>query len=124
SEPGGPSAFDSELVGLATYIAGLAIDRSRSEQALRRSEAYLAEAERLAHTGSWVREAATGRWIYWSAETFRIFGLDSARGAPPQGSEFCELIHPDDRERIHVAVAAAASAKRDYEVEYRMPLRD
>jgi PAS domain-containing protein len=57
---------------------GTAIDieeRHRAEDALRQSEAYLAEAQRLSHTGSWAWNVGT-RPIFWSIETFRIFGFD------------------------------------------------
>src|SRR6267142_1314440 len=49
---------------------------------LRRSEAYLAEAQRLSHTGSWAFIPATGKHGYWSEETFRITGFDPAGGPP------------------------------------------
>src|SRR2546421_46850 len=58
---------------------GIAIDiedRKRAEQALRRSEAYLAEAQRLAKTGSWAYNPAAEKAIYWSDEMLRMFGLD------------------------------------------------
>src|ERR1700737_2520951 len=52
-------------------------ERSRAEDGLRRSEAYLAEAQRLSHTGSFGWDVSSGE-IYWSRETFRIFGYEPA----------------------------------------------
>ena len=52
----------------------------QAEEALRRSEAYLAEAQRLSHTGTSVFDAT--RTVYWSEESYRIFGLDPLRGVP------------------------------------------
>jgi len=65
---------------------------------LRRSEAYLAEAQRLSHTGSWAFIPATGKHGYWSEEIFRLTGFDPA-GGPPRFEEFEQRIHPDDRAR-------------------------
>src|SRR4029077_15928668 len=65
---------------------------------LRRSEAYLAEAQRLSHTGSWAFIPATGKHGYWSEEILRLTGFDPA-GGPPRFEEFEQRIHPDDRAR-------------------------
>jgi PAS domain S-box-containing protein len=72
-------------------------DRRRAEETLRRSEAYLAEAQRLTHTGSWA--GTMQQILYWSPETFRIFGLDPAKGTPSYDA-FAALIHPEDRVRF------------------------
>jgi formate hydrogenlyase transcriptional activator len=66
---------------------------------LRRSEFYLAEAQRLAHVGSW-SFTADGKREYWSAEHFDIIGIDPARGVPPLPEFLNNIVHPDDRERI------------------------
>jgi PAS domain S-box-containing protein len=95
------------------------IDRQRSEQALRRSEAYLAEAQRLAHTGSWA--ASAGQATYWSEETFRIFERPLAEGLP-DGKEHLEWVHPDDREHYSTVAGEAAKARRDFAVEFRIVL--
>src|SRR5208283_6018441 len=65
-------------------------DRKRAEEALKQSEAYLAEAQRLSHTGSFAYNPGNGKTVYWSEELFRIFGLDSQRGVP----------HPDDSFKV------------------------
>ena len=92
-------------------------ERIRLEHDLRRSEAYLAAAQQLSHTGSWARRVATGE-IYWSEEAFRIFGLDPSASTVP--SELVtRLWHPDDRERAEGTIAAAIREKRGYEMDVR-----
>jgi len=71
--------------------------RREAEEKLRRSEAYLTEAQRLTHTGSWA--GTTREILYWSPETFRIFGLDPGKGKPSL-EDFVERMHPDDRARF------------------------
>lgn len=66
---------------------------------LRRSEFYLAEAQRLAHVGSW-SITADGKREYWSAEHFNILGRDPDRGVAPIPEFLNNIVHPDDRERI------------------------
>ena len=79
------------------YGAGYDIeDLKRTEDDLQRSEFYLAEAQRLAHLGSWVFDPAGG-FDYWSPELFHIYGLDPAKGAP-SSEEYLALVHPQDRE--------------------------
>jgi PAS domain-containing protein len=66
-----------EFVGAITDITA----RKRAEEILRRSEAYLSEAQRLSHTGSWAGIPATGEHTYWSEEAFHVLGFDPAGGA-------------------------------------------
>lgn len=70
-------------------------DLKRTESDLRRSEFYLAEGERLAHTGSWAFDPR-GFFYHWSRELFEIYGLDPA-GKAPTLEQYLGLIHPDDR---------------------------
>lgn len=112
-----------ERDALAAELAELANeDRKRAEQALRRSEATLAEAQRLSHMGSWVWARAS-RTLSWSAEMFRLFDLDPHRG-PPSREVIDERLHPDDRERVHGVRADAVREKVDLEHEYRIVLPD
>jgi signal transduction histidine kinase len=97
-------------------------DRKRAEQALRRSEATLAEAQRLSHMGSWVWDRASGT-ISWSAEMFRLFDLNSQHG-PPSREIIDQRLHPDDRERVHSVRENAVREKVDIEHEYRVLLPD
>jgi PAS domain S-box-containing protein len=72
-------------------------DRRRAEDALRRSEFYLAEGQRLAHVGSWAFDS--DGFDYWSPELFRMYGLNPASKAPGI-QEYLNCIHPQDRESI------------------------
>jgi PAS domain S-box-containing protein len=78
-------------------------DRTRAEeqltksvQDLRRSEFYLAEAQRLGHIGSWLFDPATG-FEHWSRELFQIHGLDPGKG-PPNSEQYLATVHPQDRQ--------------------------
>ena len=93
-------------------------DRKRAEDALRQSEAYLEEAQRIAHVGYWDHDLATNL-ITWSDETFRIWGLLPGDN-PMTFARVAELIHPEDRQRIVAAAAEAVGAGPPYNVEYRL----
>jgi PAS domain S-box-containing protein len=97
-------------------------DRKRAEQALRQSEAYLADAQKLTHTGAWASDAMT-RPLYWSDEVFRIFGFDPEHGLPPPDQPL-ERVHPDDRDKFWTAFQRTIQEKVDSELEYRVVLPD
>jgi PAS domain S-box-containing protein len=100
-------------------------ERNRVGQALKQSEAYLAEAQQLAHTGSWAYDHVLGKVKHYSDEAFRLFGLDPRRpGGPPQLAELRELIHPDDRERVFDELAQVFRDKAEYEQQYMVVLPD
>jgi PAS domain S-box-containing protein len=99
-------------------------DRRRAEDALRRSEHYLAEAQRLSHTGSWAYNQATGTVIYWSEEMFRIFGFDPQRSRIPDRNELSRFVHPDDRDRASKRVETAHREKVEYTDDHRIVLPD
>ncbi|HYZ42625.1 MAG TPA: ATP-binding protein [Stellaceae bacterium] len=86
---------------------------------MRRSEAYLAEAQRLSHTGSWAFIPATGKHGYWSDEIFRMTGFDPA-GGPPRFEEFERRVHPDDRARTREHFRTAIREKADFDHGYRI----
>jgi len=88
--------------------------------ALERSEAYLAEAQRLSRTGSWHLNVNTGE-VQWSKEFFAIFGFDPER-AKPSYSLNLERIHPEDRQSVEELRRVAIREKKDLEVEYRVLL--
>jgi PAS domain S-box-containing protein len=92
-----------------------------SEQALRRSEAYLADSQRLSHTGTWVLNPTTMQYIYWSDESYRIWGLDPLQGLPSRET-VRQRIHPDDRDRVWEKVQEALRQKKDYSDEFRIVL--
>ena len=96
-------------------------DRKRAEEALRRSEAYLAEAQRLSHTGTLVFNATAP--VYWSDESYRIWGFDPLQGLPDRETVL-QRIHPDDRERVNAEAYEALHARRDFAFEFRIVLPD
>src|SRR6201993_4487170 len=109
------------------FIMALSEDitqRTRAEEALRRSEAYLAEGQRLAKTGSWAVDPKTEKCIYWSEEMRRIFGLDPQTSNLPDREEFLRLVHPEDRDRFNERVDKALRAKADLVQDYRIVLPD
>ena len=99
-------------------------ERKRSEQALRQSQAYLAEAQRLTQTGSWAYDPVANRMTYWSDETFRIFGLDPRRGTLPAPEELRRLVHQEDVERFVEANRRALRGEGDFAIECRLVLPD
>jgi PAS domain S-box-containing protein len=96
-------------------------ERKRSEERLRRSEAYLAEGQRLSHTGSWARCVSTGE-LYWSRESFLIFGFDP-EGPSPTFETLLNRIHPEDRQSFRNTTQNAIVRRSDFEVDYRI-IRD
>jgi PAS domain S-box-containing protein len=88
-----------EFVGTAMDVTAA----KQAEEALRRSEGYLANAQRLTRTGSWAWNVATGQSVYWSQENYRLFGFDP-EGGIPSDKVFYQRIHPEDRERVRSEV--------------------
>jgi PAS domain S-box-containing protein len=85
---------------------------------LRRSEAYLAEAQRLSHTGSWAFNVATRQFIHSSEEHYRLFGFDSREGMPVW-EDWVRRLHPEDRERTIDAIEQRIRERTDFELDYR-----
>ncbi len=108
-----------EIVGTTIDIT----ERKQAEEALRRSEAYLAEAQRLSHVGSWAYKHGTDKPSYWSDELFRIWGFDPREG-PPDAEILRQRIHPEDRDRTIKVRQNALQAKTDFECEFRIVLPD
>ena len=98
-------------------------DRKQAEEALRRSEAYLAEAQRLSHTGSFAHDAVRDEILYWSPETYRIFGFDPARG-PVSYQEARSRIHPDDLQRVDEGRERGIREKTGAKIDFRVVLPD
>ena len=93
------------------------------EEKLQRSEAYLAEAQRLTHTGSWAWRVAGRDALHLSEEWYRIYGFDPKNGPPPF-EQLLQRTHPEDRARWKGAIDRAIERKSDYEVEFRILLPD
>jgi PAS domain S-box-containing protein len=112
------------VLGLALLTSGM--DRRSTaralelqEEKLQRSEAYLAEAQRLSRTGSWARVSATGAMRYWSEECYRVLGFDPHDGLP-RFETFLQHVHPDDQAKVREISAAAGRDQIDYETDYRI----
>jgi len=96
-------------------------ERKQAEEALRQSESYLAEAQRLSHTGSWAWNIGAKR-LFWSVETFQLFGFDpNTTTATPE--TFLGRVHPDDRGSIEL-VETELYKGNDAEYSYRIILPD
>jgi PAS domain S-box-containing protein len=108
-----------EFVGAITDIT----ESRRAEEALRRSESYLAEAQRFTHTGSWVWQVERRDAVHLSEEWYRIYGFDPEKG-PPAWEERLQRIHPGDRDKWQGAIDRAIAEKSEYEVEFRILLPD
>lgn len=96
-------------------------ERKEAENALRQSEAYLAQAQELSHTGSFGWKAAT-REITWSKETYRIFECEE--GTKPAIPFMLQRIHPEDRLAVKQTTGQAAREGKDYDHEYRLVMPD
>jgi len=90
---------------------------------LQRSEAHLAEAQRLTRTGSWARDGVTGKDVYWSQEMFRIYGFDPQKGVPSP-VETMERVHPEDRGKLKAATDKLTIERLDSDYEHRIVLPD
>jgi formate hydrogenlyase transcriptional activator len=91
--------------------------------ALERSEAYLAEAQRLTHTGAWAFDPSAPERSYWSSEYYRIYGFDPTKDQPSR-SAVLERIHPDDRSHLDRVFNEAIQNSTDFEEEHRIVLPD
>ncbi len=98
-------------------------DRKLAEEALRRSEAYLSEAQKLTHTGSFASDGSSREILYWSEEDFRIWGFDPRQGAPAR-EMVLQRIHPEDRDKVLGYVEKAFQERREYVGEFRIVLPD
>ena len=93
------------------------------EEKLQRSEAYLAEAQRLTHTGSWAWRVAGRDALHLSEEWYRIYAFDPENG-PPAFEQLLQRTHPEDRAEWQGAIDRAIAEKSEYEVEFRILLPD
>src|SRR5882672_4812483 len=103
--------------GTVRYWIGINLDIEERKQA----EFYLAEGQRLAHTGSWTFTAAG--FAHWSPELFAIYGLDPHR-APPSTPEYMALVHPDDREFVAQEIQTMLTEHRGFDFTKRIVRSD
>lgn len=106
---------------IASHVA-FAIERKRAEEAIRQSETLLAEAQRIAHLGSWDWNVISEK-LRWSDEVYRIFGLQP-KGITPTFELFLNAVHPDDRDSVRESVNRALYEKEPYSIDHRIILPD
>jgi PAS domain S-box-containing protein len=96
-------------------------ERMRAEDALRRSDAYLKEAQRLSLTGSFGWKVSSGE-LFWSEESFRIFGYD--RTTKPSLELIIQRTHPTDIARVRQLIDRASRDGKDWELEHQLLMPD
>jgi len=107
-----------EFVGTAMDVTAA----KQAEEALRRSESYLADAQRLTRTGSWAWNVATRQSVYWSQENYRLFGFDP-EGGIPSDEAFYQRVHPEDRDKVRREVFLERPDEGShFDVEFRIVL--
>jgi PAS domain S-box-containing protein len=97
------------------------IELNRAEEALRRSEVYLAEAQRLSHTGSFGWDVSSGE-VYWSQETFRIFEYEPA--ARISIELIAQRTHPEDRLYVQELLDRVSHERKAFDFEHRLLMPD
>jgi NO-binding membrane sensor protein with MHYT domain/nitrogen-specific signal transduction histidine kinase len=113
----GIAAVTFTVLGLALVTSS--VDRRFAERKLQRSEAYLEEAQRLSHTGSFGWRPSTGE-IVWSDETFRVFQVD--RATIPTVEVILQRMHPDDSSLVKRITERASREGRDFDYECRLAM--
>jgi len=121
TSPASPTKVQQDLIAQVAHIASIAIERALNEAALKRSEAFLAEAQHLSRIGSFAWRVATNE-ITWSEELYRIFEFD------PHVRITLELtgtrIHPEDLTLFHDLIERATSSASDFQYEHRLLMPD
>jgi PAS domain S-box-containing protein len=121
NHPSSPTQLQLDLISQVTHIASIAIERALSEAALKRSEAFLAEAQQLSRIGSFSWRVPTNE-ITWSEQLYRIYQLDSAE---PVTLELIRTrVHPEDLTLYEKMVEQARNGADDFEWQYRLLMPD
>jgi len=107
----------AELADANKELNGEIEERRRAEEAMRRSEAYLSEAQRLSRTGSFGWDASSGK-IYWSQETFRIFEYEPL--TEPTLELALRRTHPEDRALVRQVIDRVVLERKDFDFEHRL----
>jgi PAS domain S-box-containing protein len=113
----------SQLTAVNSELTKEILHRQRAEDALLRSEAYLAEAQRRTHTGSWACNVMTREILHSSEEHSRLYGYDPERGLP-SFEELVQRMHPEDRARVVEMAETSSREGKDFEAHFRVVLPD
>jgi PAS domain S-box-containing protein len=111
----------SQLTAVNRELTNEVLQRQRAEEALQRSEAYLAEAQRISRTGSFGWDVSSGQ-IFWSEETFRIFEYDPAN--KPTVEVILLRTNPEDRVFVQETLDQIARDRKAFDFEHRLLLPD
>ncbi|HYZ85624.1 MAG TPA: ATP-binding protein [Bryobacteraceae bacterium] len=121
-----PTDLEMIILRVAANQAVLGLQETRvlkrAEERLQRSEAQLADGQRLSHTGTWGWNVGSGELIF-SHETFRILGFDPEKPAPSVAATM-DRIHPDDRALVDRVIEAAIREREAYQFEVRLAVPD
>lgn len=119
--PGSPTQLQQDLIGGVTHIASIAIESAKREEALRRSEAFLAESQDLARIGSFAWNVATNK-ITWSEQLYRMY--DFKFGVPITLELVRTRVHPNDVSLYEKMKEEQVCGGKDFEWEYRLLMPD
>jgi PAS domain S-box-containing protein len=120
-EPIAPSPKYQKLIDQFAHVAAVAIEAKRAEDGLRRSQAYLSEAQKLSRTGSFGWTLPTGRLV-WSPETFRILDYDDT--VTPSLERVFDRVHPEDLAEFKEILERASRDRTDLDHEHRLLMPD
>jgi signal transduction histidine kinase len=115
-----PGSFTPDRVTVLTLIASqaaISLENAGLYTDLQRSEAFLAQGQKISHTGSFGRNALSEK-LYWSEETYKIYELD--RSVEPTLTWLIQRIHPEDRVRVQQTVESATHQRTGFDIEYRL----
>ena len=116
-----PAAGKDEIAQLGSVFNEMIVRLQELYRELQRREDYLAQAQKLSHTGSVGWNVSTGE-IRWSEETFRIFQCD--RTTKPTVELILERVHPEDALHVKHTIESASMTGKDFEQEYRLVMPD
>jgi PAS domain S-box-containing protein len=109
------------VLNLLASQAAISLENARLYADLQHADAYLGEAQRISHTGSFGWSVSSGE-IFWSEETFQIFGVE--RTTKPTLESVIQRTHPDDIGRVRRFIDRAPHDGRDWDLEYRLTMPD
>jgi PAS domain S-box-containing protein len=119
-----PRAFTSDRVAVLELLAAqaaISLENASLYSELQRSEAFLAHGQAISHTGGFGWNVSSGE-IYWSEETYKIFGYD--RAVKPTRELGFQRVHPDDIDRVRKTIGRASEARANLDSEHRLLMPD